>query len=886
MLYGRDAEISAVDGLLRRVRTGGSGALVLRGEPGIGKTALLDLAAARGEGLRVIRRAGAGSERNLAFAGLHLLLSPLLDRLDALPQPQRHALSGALGLAPATGADRLLVGLAVLSLLGEAAEERPVLCLVDDAHWLDRPSMEALAFAARRLDADAVGLLVATRGDEEFPGLPELRLRGLSVPAAAALLEETARSGLTPARRYRVLTEARGNPLALIELPAALHDPGGTASTALPLTARLQAAFAGQVDHLPERSRLLLLVAAVADGLGEVLAAGARLGVGTADLPPAEEAGLITADERAVRFRHPLIREAVYQRAPVGLRLAVHGALAEVLSGDRDADRRAWHRAAATAGADERIAAELERTARRAAARLGSAAAAAAYRRAAELSEGSAERAGRLALAAEAATEAGDLDGADRLADEAGGDAADPALAARLAQVRATTAFSRGEYGAAHRLVISAADLSPERAPRALVQAVQTAWYLGHDALLEVWDRLRAAAPRADPQLRPVAELFLGVLTRLLDPDPGDAVPLADLTPVPGAPLRDYALACGAPLLIGADAHVLQQATRMQALCRAHGGIGVLPMLQFFQAQAELFQHGRHQDATATAEDALRTAEDTRQAQWAVLLRGLLAYTAAVEGDEHRCLRLSAEAARGGAVPMPGAHWLDWAQAVLDLGQGRVEAALVRLDALTRGPGWYHVSAMRCVPDLVEAAVRHGEPDRARPSFARYERWARASGQPLHQATTERCRALLATGQEAERHYLAALDITQPYAHARTELLYGEWLRRSRRKSTAAVHLTSALETLDRLGARPWSDRARIELQATGTRLPRRTRPGAHDDLTSQERHIVRLAAQGLSNKDIAAQLILSPRTVGHHLYKAYPKLGVASRAELAGLDL
>ncbi|MFI7699383.1 AAA family ATPase [Nonomuraea sp. NPDC049480] len=347
MLYGREAEISAIDRLLAGLRGGGSGALVLRGEPGIGKTTLLEHAAAHGHGLQVIRRVAVPTEQDLAFAGLHLLLHPVLDRLDALPEPQRQALSGALGLAPsAAGTDRLLVGLAVLSLLAEAAEERPVLCLVDDAHWLDRSSLDALAFAARRLDSEAVVLLVATRGDEELPGLPELRLSGLSAPAAAALLDGTVHNGArpdtgtepAPALRYRVLAEARGNPLALIELPAALRDEAvgedaarGGRLDALPLSSRLQAAFAGQVDHLPESTRILLLIAATADGLGEVLTAAGRFGAGAADLLPAEKAGLVKVDEEAVIFRHPLIREAVYRRAPIGLRLAVHAALADVV---------------------------------------------------------------------------------------------------------------------------------------------------------------------------------------------------------------------------------------------------------------------------------------------------------------------------------------------------------------------------------------------------------------------------------------------------------------------------------------------------------------------------------------------------------------------------
>jgi DNA-binding CsgD family transcriptional regulator/tetratricopeptide (TPR) repeat protein len=891
MLYGRESEILALSRLLAGARAGRSGVLVLRGEPGIGKTALLEHAAAQCDGFHVVRLTGVRPESDLAFAGLHLLLRPLLDRLGALPEPQRQALSGALGLGPAAGTDRLLVGLATLSVLAEAADDRPVLCVVDDAQWVDRASLDALAFAARRLDAEPVAFVVATRGDVEFAGQPEVRLGGLDASAAAALLRDVGNAGgsgaLTPVLRYRVLAEARGNPLALIELPAALHEaagPGDGGPEALPLTGRLQAAFAGQVDHLPEATRTLLAIAAADDRLADVLAAGARLSAGAPDLLLAERAGLVAVDERTVTFRHPLIREAVYRRAPVGLRLAVHTALADVLTREVDADRRAWHRASATVGADERVALELERAARRAAERRGSAAAATAYERAAELSAATADRVRRLALAAEAAAEAGNLHQAERLAGEAGRDTADPGMLARLAHVRATIGFSRGQYAEAYRLFMSAVDLAPDRAPRTLLQALQTAWYLGDDALADVRRRLHDVAPQAGPEIRPIAELLLGVLTRLFGPGRDMPVPLVEVE-AGGVAIRDLALACGAPLMVGADAFALRQTIRINAACRAGGSIGVLPMLQYFQAQAELFHHGRHRDAAATAADALRTAEDVGQDQWVVLLKGFLAYLAAIDGDEDRCRALGADVARGGAVPMSGAHWVDWADAMLDLGQGRVEAAFTRLDGLTRGPGWYHVSAMRCIPDLVEAAVRLDRQDRVHGAFARYERWARASGEVALHALADRCRALLSTGPDAEELYLSALRTDQPFDRARTRLLYGEWLRRARRRSAAAVHLSEALQTLDRGDARPWAARARTELDATGTTAPP-PGDGPRPRLTPQELQIARLAAAGLSNKDIAAQLILSPRTVGHHLYKAYPKLGVTSRSELAAIDL
>ncbi|WP_043632905.1 helix-turn-helix transcriptional regulator [Nonomuraea candida] len=903
MLYGREAETSVIDELLDRVRAGRSGALVLKGEPGIGKTALLDYAAGRAGGIQVIRRSGVPSESELAYAGLHLLLRPVLHRADRLPPPQRRALETALGLTEGEGADALLVGLAVLSLLAEAAEDGPVLCLIDDAHWLDPGSRAALAFAARRLDAEGIALIMATRGDDVH-GLPEITLTGLSSPAAAAVLKG---DRLTPGQRYRLLAEAQGNPLALIELPAALHrDAYGPG--ALPLTSRLQAAFHSQVDHLPEATRTLLLVAAAGEGLDEVLAAAELLGVTAADLRPAESVGLVTADGRHVRFRHPLIREAVYQRAPISARLAVHAALAETLTGDHHADRRAWHLAAATVGPSEQVAAELERTAHRARRRHGYAAAAAAYQRAAALTSGDEEtRARRLTSAAESATEAGELDWGQALAGEAEALTGDPALRSRILHTQATAHFSWGRYGEAHHLMTEAA----RQNPALLVRAFQTALYAGEAELTEVTARLTEALGERllDEPIAALARLQTAAFARLTGTERADAEQAdteradaeqadaeqadaeqadAERADVERAvaeaehALADYpprlaAMACGTPLLAGQDDATLRMSSRLVARCHAEGSIGILPMVLYFQAQAEIFHGGRHHEAGSAATTALRLAENTGQHQWATLNRALLAFLAAVEGDEERHRRLTAEVSRGPAVPMQGAMWADWARALLDLGQGRTQPALARLEALTGSPGWYHVSAMRCVPDLVEAAVRSGEPARARPALARYLRLGRRH-------LIERCLALLA-GDDAEPHYQAALEAAAPaFEHARTRLLYGEWLRRARRRSAAVGHLRQAMDTFDRLGAIPWAERTKAELQAAGALAAAAPAPGRPDELTPQERQIVHLAARGLSNKDIAAQLFLSPRTVGYHLYKAYPKLGVSSRGELATL--
>ncbi|WP_026212149.1 ATP-binding protein [Longispora albida] len=857
MMYGRAAEQSAISALLESCRTGASGALLLSGDPGIGKSALLDHAAGLASGMRVLRGTGIESEAELPFAGLHLLLAPALDRLPALPGPQRQAIEAAFGLGSGGRSDRLLTGLAVLSLLGELAEDGPLFCVIDDAQWLDRASADALLFAARRLGAEGVAMLFAARPEFEAAGLPVLALDGLAPPDAAALLDSTA--DLAPAVRYQVLAEAQGNPLALLELPAAVADGGS-----LPLTSRLRMAFHGQASRLPAPVQALLLVAAAEDtgDLDVVLRAASTLGSGPAELAEAEEAGLVVVAGRTLRFRHPLIRAAVYQGAAVSRRLFVHGKLAEALGQPQDADRRAWHLARAATGTDEALAAELERTAERARERTGYAAAAAGYERAAQLSTDPAAAARRYLLAAEAATEAGDLDRALTLAAQVS------TVDGRLRHVQGIAHFWQGSYGQAHRLLLEGADLSPEPAS-ILEQAFHTAWYAGEAELAEIVDRLAALGPGY-----PVARLLATAMTGTAA-EVSAAIDAARQVTEP----RDLAQVCGIALVTGRDHVTYELATDLAARGRADGWIGFLPTVGFFLAEAELFA-GRHRDAHATATDALRIAEDTGQAQWRSQLTSLLAYLAAVAGDAAECQRLVAASADLGHAGQP---WCQWALALLDLGTGRAAQALARLETL----GTYQISAIRSVPDLVEAAVRVGEPERAAPGLARFEAWAARAAQPWSDALVLRCRALLrGSGEDFTAALALGEHASRPFEQARTALLYGEYLRRARRKRDARRWLQPAVTTLEALGAEPWAARARAELTATGAAAPESARQGKLAVLTPQELQIVRLAATGLSNKDIAAQLFLSPRTVGHHLYKAYPKLGIISRAELACLPL
>ncbi|MBO2446404.1 AAA family ATPase [Actinomadura barringtoniae] len=891
MLYGRDAERSAISALLNGARDGQSGVLVLRGEPGIGKSSLLDAAVSEAGEMRVIRGAGYEAESELPFAGLHLLLASGLDGLAGIPGPQRAALEGAFGLGPQPPSDRLLVGLAVLSLLAELAEDGPMLCVVDDAQWLDRASAEALLLAARRLHAEGICLLMAARdGSFAAPGLPELAVNGLPDEAAQALLESGA--PMDADVRQRVLNEARGNPLALIELPSALarERPGGEGS--VPLTSRLQVAFHGQVSRLPAATRTLLLVAA-AEETGEldvVLAAAAALGADVDALLPAEETGLVQQAGSSLAFRHPLVRAAVYQRAPLAQRLAAHRALGDALSGPQQADRRAWHRAASLAGPDEDVAAELEHSAARARERAGYAAAASAYERAARVSPGREAQTRRLTLAAEAAVGAGDVARAAALAERASRQADDPGQQARLMHVRALAQFMQGPFSTAHRLLLDGAELiagSPAGAVRMLIQALHTGWYLGAEQLAESTERLLAIDVPAE--LAPLVDYLLGTLRTVLDmplPEAGSPVEAVARARAGGAGPQELVQLVGATLILGDDSATYELARGLAAEAREQGSIGLLPTMLFFLAEAELFQ-GHHRDALATAAEGLRIAQDTGQRQWISQLSSFLAYLAALAGEAERCRELASEALADTGVGLAaGRPWAQWALGILDLGQGRAEDAVARLEELATGPQRYHVAAVRCIPDLLEAAVRLGdEPERVAEPFAHFKRWAEVVRRPWADALVLRCEGLLAPEpQAADERYAAALKpASRPFEKARTALLRGEALRRERHRTEARVHLQAALDAFAALGAAPWAERARTELTASGAPAEVAA-PGPLATLTPQELQIIRLAAQGMSNREIAAQLFLSPRTIGYHLYKAYPKLGVQSRKDLAAL--
>ncbi|AQZ67884.1 putative transcriptional regulator [[Actinomadura] parvosata subsp. kistnae] len=920
MLWGRAGEQKVVEELLDRAREGRSGVLVLRGEPGIGKTSLLEYAGRRAEGMRVLRGVGIETEAEIPFASLHLLLRRALDRLPALPAPQAAALEGALGLRPAAGDDQLLVGAAVLSLLAELAEDGPLLCLVDDAHWLDQASAQALRFAAHRLHAEGVAMVFGARAGFDASGLPELRLSGLDRRSAVELLAD-AEPGLAAPLRDRIVEESCGNPLALRELPRSATrrsplkggpdggydgvDEGGP----LPLPERIQSAYASRIAELPPDARTALLVMALTDGgdLGVIRQATDGLGVPASALAAAEDAGLVRLAGGRVEFTHPLMRTAAYQHGGYELRLRVHTLLARLLAGQPD--RRAWHLAAAATGPDEEAAQALEQAARRAKDRNGNAGAAAALARAADLTADPALKAGRLTSAAVAAADAGQPARAKHLVERAAELVTDPRSRARLAELRARIAFDEGTPYLAHDLLVAGAEhLTPPGAHRTdepegrdrvaaglmLIDAARNAWQLSDPAkVAEAADRLHALGLRPEDGLEPAVRAVTGAAV-LLREGPAGALPIMRGLVAAGARISEgaHALRINAAFvatIVGDFQAGRDISAAVAAECRANGEIGKLPIVHLTLASAELYL-GRFRDAVATATEGLQLASDTGQPNRAGYLEGTLAWIAAAQGDAPRCVELAARGRDRFDVTRIANDlaWAEWALALLDLGQGRFTEALGRFEAAMAGPVRHQMQAVYFAPDQVEAATRLGLP--AEEPLRRFEEWALAAELPWAEAVLHRCRALVEPGWDrAEEHFRQAVRLhalgERPWEAARTHLAFGERLRRERNKGSARPHLRAALETFERLGARPWAERARTELRATGDTTTSGTEPAAQA-LSPQELQIVRLAAKGLTNKEIGAQLFLSPKTVSYHLYRAFPKLNVASRAQLAGLDL
>jgi DNA-binding CsgD family transcriptional regulator len=889
-----------IEELLEGARAGRSGVLVVLGEPGIGKSALLDHAARSAEGMLVLRAVGLDAESELAFAGLHQLLRPVLDRVDALPARQAGALRGALGVGAEPVDDRFLISVAVLGLLSEAGGDGGLLCVIDDAQWLDEPSLDALLFAARRLQADPVAVLFAARTggarDLRPTGLPELRVGPLEPEAARGLLEERAVAALAAAVAAELLAGAGGNPLALIELPASL-SPGQLSGrdvlpSPLPAGDRVEEAFLGRARALDERAQALLLIAA-ADDTGElaiVQAAAEVFGLGAVECDAAERAELIAIERGRLTFRHPLVRSAVYRAATFSSRRAVHRALAVALGAH--ADRRAWHVAAAALGPDEPAAAGLERSATEAALRSGHATAAAALERAAELSGDEVARGRRLIAAAEQSWLAGRHDRMTALLDRAEPSVTTAEQRIAIGYLRGSHALACGAPDDAYDLLVAGASRVIDRDPARALELLVRAAFAGRIEWAPEVRRLASepAAPATDRE-RLMAAVVIGSSAVLMDDFEGAAAPLAEAC-------RLAAAVEGPGLVMTAAAAAAYRGdvelgevfyARAVAQARAAGSIGPLPValngLGIMQCCI-----GRLVAASASAAEGLELACQTGQENIACYQLALAARLAGLQGRDDDCQKLALEAlavARDRGLRMQ-ASMATWALGEVELARGRAEEALARLLAIDRDPAIAHPGVwLYALPHVVEAAVRTGASAVARSGLARFGRWADACGSPWARPQVARLEALVAPDAGAEVRFEDALERHAlgggPLERARTQLLYGEWLRRQRRRVDSRVQLRAALETLDSLDIDLWATRARNGLRASGE-TARKREPSTIDQLTAQELQVAQLVSHGTTNREVAAQLFLSPRTIDYHLRNVFRKLGLTSRHQLAPL--
>jgi DNA-binding CsgD family transcriptional regulator len=903
-LWGRREQCIALDGLLADVRAGRSRALVVRGEPGIGKTALLEYAADTAQDFRVARAEGVESEMELPFAALHQLCARMLDRLDQLPAPQRDALGVAFGLRAGSAPDRFLVGLAVLSLLSDVATSQSLLCLIDDAQWLDQASAQVLAFVARRLDTESVAMIFGTRDSGsagDLVGLPELALTGLLDADARALLASVLPGRLDELVRDRIIAESRGNPLALLELPhgatAAELAGGFDVAGPLPVTGRIEQMFLRRIAPLPAETQLLLLLAA-AEPVGDpalLWRAAGNLGIGTDAAAPAEAGGLLALAAR-VTFRHPLVRSAVYQAAPAGDRRRAHEAIAEVTDPGTDPDRRAWHRAQGAAGPDEDVAAELERSAGRAQARGGFAAAAAFLERSAALTPDRGRRAQRALAAAHAKHQAGAYASALELLATAESGPLDEFQRARADLLRGQIAFASRRGSDAPPLLLKAAKslerLDAGLARQTYLEALFAALYAGRLALGDGVRDVAQAARAAPPPPQPVRALDL-----LLD---GLTLVITDGYPV-GAPMLKQAVSAFCSLNVGGEEGLpwLWQAcqgagllwdygswdllsARRIKLARDTGALTALPFAATTRAGVHLWA-GEFTVAASLVAEVESVAEATGSIVAPYSALALAAFRGR-EAEATGLIEASTKAAeRQGEGE--GLTFVHWATAMLCNGLGRYQEALAAAQQASKdSPA--DLFANWVIAELIEAATRSGAPERAAGALQRLSAIARASGSDWALGVEARSRALVSDSENAETHYREAIDrlgrARLRVELARAYLLYGEWLRRANRRLEAREQLRTAHQMLTAMGAEAFAERAARDLRATGERVRKRT-ADAPAQLTAREAQIATLASEGLTNPEIAAQLFMSPRTVEYHLSKVFIKLAIGSRNQLRG---
>ena len=899
-LIDRQAERGVLEGLLEAIRAGESRALVVSGEAGVGKTALLEYLSQQASGCRLARAAGVQSEMELPFAGLHQLCAPMLDNLPHLPRPQREALRTAFGISAGSAPDRFLVGLAVLSLLSDAAEQQPLVCVVDDEQWLDRASAHVLGFVARRLVAESVGLIFAARvPSSELMGLPELAVEGLSESDARALLDAALAGPVDSPVLDRIVAETRGNPLALLELSRAVSPRQVAGGFWLPGAVRLSGGieehFRQRIEALPTTTRRLLLIAA-AEPVGDpalLWRAAAQMEIDAAAAVPAVEANLVEVGSR-VRFRHPLVRSVVYGSALPQERREVHAALGDATDLQRDADRRAWHRANAAPGPDEEVAEELERSAGRARARGGLAAAAAFLERATVLSVGSPRRTERALAAASAKIKAGEFAAARDLLSVAESGSPDDFQQARIDLMEAELALLTNRGSDAPSLLLKAArrleSIDADLSRATYLQALSSGYFAGRLATgggaVEV---ARAAATTPPPTHAPRASDFLldGLVAHYNSGyDAGLPILRKGLQAFSaGMPddeeLRWHWVAGIVARHVWDDERWHSLSERHVQLARSVGALSELPVALNSRAFMLLFA-GDLTGAAALIHELQPAIEatGTRLAPYAALG---LAVLSGRSGEANALIENITRdvTPRGEGI---GLTVVDWAHAVLNNALGNYQEAL-RSAARSTGYLREMTAPTWAMAELIEAATRSGQDDVAADALAGLADTTSVSDTDWGRGIEARSRALLSEGDTAEHLYREAIDhLSRCRVRAdlaRAHLLYGEWLRRQRRRVDARTELGIALEMLESMGMEAFAERARRELQATGEKARKRAISTSNEGLTPQEWQVARLARDGLSNPEIGARLFISARTVQYHLRKVFAKLGINSRSQL-----
>jgi DNA-binding CsgD family transcriptional regulator len=903
MLLGRDPERLALDHLLARARSGQGGVLALVGEPGIGKTVLLEYAAQQAAGMGVLRARGVESEAEIPFAGLSELLRPALRVLDRIPEPQAAALAGALALGPGTAQDRFAVGAATLSLLSAFAEDAPLAVLVDDVHQLDGSSAGALLFAARRLVADPVAIVLTVREGEpsllDGADLRVLRVAGLDRADAVRLL---AGAGVDEPGVERLHRATGGNPLALIELaPEAARMPAVPGVAPLPISTSIAAAFVRRLGEVPERVRVLLVLAAAAHtgDLAILDRAANALGLDTRDLAAAEEAGLVRLTDGEVAFRHPLARSAVYGDARPQERRAAHAAVAAALP-TGDVDSRAWHLAAAAIGPDAAASAALAQAGDRARARTAYAVAAEAFRRGAQLTASPPRRGQLLLAAAENAWLGGDPQRCVGLLDDARATVADPALAARIDQLHGHVDMRCGPIMDGYRRTVAAAEgiaaADPELAVVMLAEAVHAAFCAGDTPAMLAAAERAVALERTQESRRAAYFAAMAHGIALVAAGQGEAGAAAVRRAVAileaSEELRDdprlLVWVAFGPLWLrevdvgrGLIDETFERARRQAAL-----GVlaATLPYVARDQATTD-----RWSAAETSYDEAIRFCRETGQRTDLGMAIAGAALLEARQGRERACREHATEAAELCERLGMGVHgvWATLALGDLELGLGRPAAAVVHHEHAAVSLAEHGIADVDLspAPELVDAYLRLGKTERAEAVAAEFIPRADAKGQPWVMARAVRCRGMLAREDDVDACFTDALALhaqtPDGFETARTHLAYGSRLRRLRRRADAREQLGAALEIFDRLGAEPWGEQAGAELAATG-KTARRRDPSTLDDLTPQELQIARLLAEGRTTREAAAAVFLSPKTIEYHLRNVYVKLGVRSREALA----